>query len=146
MLLSSELCKRPCLYYQQRDWVGGVRKVAIFADVQYYLYWQRVGGRVRKSPKMCWLTIGMVPNEGSWFLTAPVFTIYWQSKLLRKKGQKTSIVGSLLKKNATLFRLIIFLRIGIWNLRTIASVEIFVRLCNDQVLLSTLFSFAVKKK
>ena len=22
---------------QQRDWVGGVRKMAIFADIQYYL-------------------------------------------------------------------------------------------------------------
>ena len=23
---------------QERDWVGGVRKMAIFADVQYYLF------------------------------------------------------------------------------------------------------------
>ena len=34
---------------QQRDWVGGVRKVAIFADVQYYLCWRRVGE--------CWATV-----------------------------------------------------------------------------------------
>ena len=46
---------------QQRDWVGGVRKMAIFADVQYYLCWRRVGWCVKKSPKMCWRNIGMVP-------------------------------------------------------------------------------------
>ena len=36
---------------QQRDWVSGVRKIAIFADVQYYLCWCRVGGseKVHKS-------------------------------------------------------------------------------------------------
>ena len=28
---------------QQRDWVGGVRKIAIFADFQYYLCRRRVG-------------------------------------------------------------------------------------------------------
>ena len=43
---------------QQRDWVGGVRKVAIFADVQYYLCWQRVG-RSEKVQK-CADVIGMV--------------------------------------------------------------------------------------
>ena len=31
--------------------VGGVRKMAIFSDVQYYLWLRRVGGGVRKSPK-----------------------------------------------------------------------------------------------
>ena len=29
---------------QQSDWMGWVRKMAIFSDVQYYLYWRRVGG------------------------------------------------------------------------------------------------------
>ena len=29
---------------QQRDWMDGVRKIAIFADVQYYFSWRRVGG------------------------------------------------------------------------------------------------------
>ena len=47
---------------QQRDCVGGVRKLAIFTDVQYYLCWHRVGRWVKKSPKMCWRNIGMVPN------------------------------------------------------------------------------------
>ena len=36
---------------QQRDWVGRVIKMAIFADVQYYSCWRRVSGWVRKSPK-----------------------------------------------------------------------------------------------
>ena len=46
---------------QQWDWVGGVKKMAIFADVQYYLCWRRVSGWVRKSPKICWRNIGMEP-------------------------------------------------------------------------------------
>ena len=47
---------------QKGDWVGGVRKMAIFADVQYYSCWRRVGGWVKKSSKMCWRNIGTVPN------------------------------------------------------------------------------------
>ena len=47
----------PILRYQ-RDWVGGVRKMAIiFADLQYYIYkYADVGwlsGWVRKGPKLC---------------------------------------------------------------------------------------------
>ena len=48
---------------QQRDWVDEVRKRAIFADVQYYLH--RLGGWVRKRPKMCWHDIRMVPFESA---------------------------------------------------------------------------------
>ena len=29
---------------QQKDWVGGVKKMVIFADIQYYLCWRRVSG------------------------------------------------------------------------------------------------------
>ena len=32
---------------KQRDWVGRVRKMAMFADVKYYLCWFRVGGSVK---------------------------------------------------------------------------------------------------
>ena len=39
--------------------VDGVRKMAIFADVQYYLCWQGWVGQ--KFQKMCWRNIGMVP-------------------------------------------------------------------------------------
>ena len=28
-----------CILHQQRDWVGGVRKMGIFARVQYYQFW-----------------------------------------------------------------------------------------------------------
>ena len=45
---------------QQKDWMGGVRKIAIFADVQYYLCWRRLGGW-EKSPKMFLRDVGMVP-------------------------------------------------------------------------------------
>ena len=48
---------------QQRDWVGGVRKMTIFADIQYYFCWRRVSGWVRKSPKMFWLSIRMVSKR-----------------------------------------------------------------------------------
>ena len=48
---------------QQMDWVGEVRKMAFFADVQYNLCWRRVGGWVRKRPKMCWRNIGMVLSQ-----------------------------------------------------------------------------------
>ena len=47
---------------QQKDWVGGLKKKAIFADVQYCFYPHIVGGWVWKSPKMCWRNIGMVPK------------------------------------------------------------------------------------
>ena len=40
------------ILYQQRHWVGGVRKVTIFADVQYYLCLQRVRKWVKKSSKI----------------------------------------------------------------------------------------------
>ena len=45
---------------QQRDWLGGVKKMAIFADIHYYLCWRRVYGWARKSLKMCWSSM-MVP-------------------------------------------------------------------------------------
>ena len=38
---------------QERDWVGGVRKMAFVADIQYYLWWCRAGEWVRKNTKMC---------------------------------------------------------------------------------------------
>ena len=39
---------------QQKDRVGGVRNIAIFADVQYYLCWCRLGGseKVHKSSEV----------------------------------------------------------------------------------------------
>ena len=39
---------------------GWVQKMAIFADVQYCIYADIVGGWVRKSPKMCWRNIRIV--------------------------------------------------------------------------------------
>ena len=36
--------------------------MAIFADVQYCIYADKVGG-VQKKPKICWHNIGMVPRE-----------------------------------------------------------------------------------
>ena len=45
---------------QQRNWVSGFRKMAIFADVQYYLCWRRVGGS-EKVQKCAERNIGMVP-------------------------------------------------------------------------------------
>ena len=47
---------------QQMDWLGGVRNMAIFADLQYCLCWCKVGGWVWRSPKMYWHIIGMVPK------------------------------------------------------------------------------------
>ena len=50
---------------QQREWLGGVKKMSIFADGQYNLWWLRVsvvlGGWVRKSLEIYWRDIGMVP-------------------------------------------------------------------------------------
>ena len=37
--------------------------MTIFADIQYYFCWRRVSGWVRKSPKMFWLSIRMVPKR-----------------------------------------------------------------------------------
>jgi hypothetical protein len=37
--------------------------MAIFADVQYCIIADIVGGWVRKSPQLCWRNIGMVPKE-----------------------------------------------------------------------------------
>ena len=48
------------ILHQQRDWLGGVKKMAIFADIHYYLCWRRVYGWARKSLKMCWSSM-MVP-------------------------------------------------------------------------------------
>ena len=45
------------LLRQQRDWVGGVRKMAIFADVQYCICADKVGRWGLKRPKICWLVI-----------------------------------------------------------------------------------------
>ena len=36
---------------QQKDWVGGVKKMVIFADIQYYLCWHRVSGWIKKVRK-----------------------------------------------------------------------------------------------
>ena len=47
---------------QQRDWVGGVRKMSIFADFQYYLCWctlRRVDGS-EKVQKFCCRNVEMV--------------------------------------------------------------------------------------
>ena len=54
----------PSLYYVSKgtEWLGS-EKIAIFTDVQYYLCWRRVSGWVRKTPKICWRNIGMVPRE-----------------------------------------------------------------------------------
>ena len=71
---------------QQMDWVGGVRKVAISADVQYYLYWRRVGGWVRKIPKMCWRNIGMVPNSAQYALQTAAAAHTTQRVTLILKG------------------------------------------------------------
>ena len=45
------------ILHQQRGWVGGIRKMAIFADVQYYFCWHRVGGskKVQKSADIIWI-------------------------------------------------------------------------------------------
>ena len=44
---------------------GWVRKMAIFANVQYFMYADIVGGWVGKSPKICWRNIGMVQRLNS---------------------------------------------------------------------------------
>ena len=49
------------ILHQQRDWVGGVRKIGIFASVQYYQCRLRWAGWVRK--KMRWRNIGMDPYQ-----------------------------------------------------------------------------------
>ena len=57
-----------CTYYlgtipilrQQKDWVGGLSKVAIFADIQYCIYADLVCGWVRKGLKLYWRNIWMV--------------------------------------------------------------------------------------
>ena len=55
-------CLGPHLYYvRKRDWVGGVRKMAIFSDVQYCICADKVGRWGLKRPKICWRNIGMVP-------------------------------------------------------------------------------------
>ena len=46
---------------QQRDWAGVVRKLTFFADFQFYLFWRRLGGWVRRSQKMCRRNVGVVP-------------------------------------------------------------------------------------
>ena len=45
---------------QQKDWIGGVKN-GHFSDVQYCIYTDLVGGLIRKSPKICWRNVGMVP-------------------------------------------------------------------------------------
>ena len=39
--------------------------MAIFANVQYFMYADIVGGWVEKSPKICWHNIGMVQRLNS---------------------------------------------------------------------------------
>ena len=45
---------------QQQGLTGWGQKMAIFADIHYYLCWRRVYGWARKSLKMCWRSM-MVP-------------------------------------------------------------------------------------
>ena len=58
----SIFAKGPSLYHvsKRTGWVGS--EMAIFADVQYCIYADIVGGCVKKSPKICWRDIGMVPK------------------------------------------------------------------------------------
>ena len=60
-MLQLILKDRPYTYYVSKE-VGGVRKMTVFADLQYYyLYWRRWVGP--KRPKPCWRNIRMVPYE-----------------------------------------------------------------------------------
>ena len=43
---------------------GWGQKMALFADVQYCIY-EWYSGWVRKSPKICWRNIGMIPRQKS---------------------------------------------------------------------------------
>ena len=54
---------------QQRDWVGGVKKWQFLLTFSTISCWS--GGWVRKSPKMCWRNIGMIPDTGL-LLTAQI--------------------------------------------------------------------------
>ena len=83
---------------QQRDWVGVMRRLAIFADVQCYLCWRWVGGWVgwwvRKSLKMYWCNIGMVPAIGYSQLTYHRQSKFWiPEATLRFWGQWWSTKG-----------------------------------------------------
>ena len=57
-----------------KDWVGGSRKLSVLLTSSTYCIYAdltpQVGGCVRKSPKLCWRNIWMVPN---WHLLMPVF-------------------------------------------------------------------------
>ena len=55
---------------------GWGQKMAIFADVQYNLCWRIVGGWVKKSPKMCWCNIRMVPRENASIQRPPTYLPY----------------------------------------------------------------------
>jgi hypothetical protein len=46
--------------------------MAIFADLQYCIYADIVGGWVRKSPKVCWRKIDMIPNQARTYLQLPL--------------------------------------------------------------------------
>ena len=77
----------------QNNLVVGVRKITIFADVQYYLCWLRASGWVRKSPKMCWRNIGMVPyqkactfSDFSFDCLVILFNLYNLNNLLAKSS------------------------------------------------------------
>ena len=61
-LLINLILLRDHPYIMSAKGLGGISKMAIFANVQYFSCWRRVGGWVRKTPKMCWLNIRMVPK------------------------------------------------------------------------------------
>ena len=71
--------KGPSLYYVSKSigWVG--LENASLADAQSCIYSNRVGEWCRKSPKICWHNIGMVPKaselERGWWLFCIVDTI-----------------------------------------------------------------------
>ena len=50
-----------------KRWVGGIKKMTIFADLQYHLCWRRwVGGP--KKQKTCWGKTWMVPIAFFWLI------------------------------------------------------------------------------
>ena len=68
--------------YQNTTVVGGVRKMAVFADFKFYLCWRRVSGWVWKSIENCLRNIGMVPYGASTYSRlrnkrSPTFINFW---------------------------------------------------------------------
>ena len=51
-----------------KNWMGGSRKLPVcWRSVLYLCYFNSFSGWVRKSPKLCWRNIWMVPNAISWY-------------------------------------------------------------------------------